>query len=280
MKKTCIFLAFAIFISAILYGTACQREIDTETNLSNNSIESTTSCDSIVRYLNFDTTRKCISKKSHYAEESSVFVYNHNGKGGCTYKTLKLMSEDTKIIQEWFVEYLHSDCINGYTICELDPEGTKYGYFYKWDVELNKKKPEDIPIAKYETNMKHYRLPDSMKAKGFRLPTEKDFNDLYSMYTDPADADYELQFNMFKKDLDFYNYCQKMEGEETLTKRMWIDADVYKHENTEKYGMSVMLPGIGNRDWKMTLYISNNPNELCRIRLMRTLTLEQWEEED
>ena len=133
-------------------------------------------------------------------------------------------------------------------------------------------------IAK-ENGGRYYRIPEDMKVKGFRFPTEKDFNDLYSMYTNPADADLELQFNMFKIDWEFYNYCQKTEGGWHLTKRMWIDPDLYKNENTDEYGMSVMLPGIDSKDWKLTLYTSNNPDELCRIRLMRNITLEQWEEE-
>jgi hypothetical protein len=278
MKKIYKFSAIATFAVAMLCGTACQEEEEVKVSNVCNNTENTSFRDSIIGYINFDTTRKCISKKSHYSEESSVFVYDRNGKTGSTYKTIKLMSKDMKIIQEWFVEYLHSNCVSDYTICGLDPNGSKYGYFYKWKGDLYQMNSEDFMIAKTKSNNRYYRLPENMKVKGFRLPSTKDISQLDSLYTNLADANFELQFNMYDRDFEFTNYC-KSTGE-GLTKRMWVLAGLYANENTDEYGMSVMIPSGDFRDERITLYTSNNPDELCRIRLMRTLTLEQWEEEE
>jgi hypothetical protein len=186
------------------------------------------------------------------------------------------MSDDLKVIQEWFVEYLHSNQVSDYHIGTLDPDGSKYGYLYKWRGSLYQMSTSDFRITKEETGQRYYRLPDNMKVKGFRLPTTKDIEELYSMFTRPEEAESELQFKMYGYDIEFQDYCRTRNVD--LTKGMWVDAGSYANENTELYGMYVCIPTkFGNDD--IRLFTTNNPDVYGRVRLMRTLTLEQWEEE-
>lgn len=271
MKHVIKQFAFVAVCAIMLFcGSSCQKEIESDSDSGVNYEPI------VVGYIDIDTTRKCVSKTSHYAEESSVFVYDINGKDGRTYKTIRLMSDDLKVIQEWFVEYLHSNQVTDYYCCSIDPDGTKYGYFYKWSSDLYQKTSNDFKIAKEATGQRYYFLPDNMKAKGFRLPSTKDIEDLFSMYSRPNDVESELQFNMYGYDIEFDDY--RRSSGMLLSKGMWVEAGLYANENTERYGMSVWIPTTFENP-KVRLVTTNNPDERCRVRLMRTLTLDEWEEE-
>ena len=265
-------ISFAAIVAVMLmFGVSCQKEIESESD-SGDGYETT-----LVGYIDIDTTRKCVSKKSHYAEESSVYVYDKNGRTGRTYKTIRLMSADLKVIQEWFVEYLRSNQLSDYYICSsIDPDGSKYGYFYKWRGDLYQMSSNDLMITKTQTSLRYYRVPDNMKAEGFRLPTPQDLEALYSMFTRPEDAEFELKFGMYGYDIEYDDYLRN--SGMLLSKGMWLNAGLNANENTDRYGMSAWVP-TSYESPRIMLYVSNNPDEYCRVRLMRTLTLDEWEEE-
>ena len=176
MKSNIKKLALVVIEAMMLFfGVACQKEIEPD-EVPIDNYKSV-----VVGSIRLDTTRKCVSKKWHYAEESSVYVYNKDGKTGKTYKTIRLMSEDLRIIQEWMVEYLHNNVVSDCHICSLDPDGDKYGYFYKWRGNLYHKTDTDFKVAKSDCSMRYYHLPAGMIVSGFRIPSTQDLADLLKM---------------------------------------------------------------------------------------------------
>ncbi len=246
-------IAFAAVVAVMLAGmTACEEEEDS-------------SVTEVISQMSDTSVRqgRRLSKSFSFLDTSSVLMMKRNRKEYDAYRTVKVANEDFTILQEWFLDYVHTNCGQWYSTLPGDEAGVKYGYFYEWERNFgtgSRMRSFDNVIFNRKT---------LARENGFHIPTEDDIRNIGLIYSDKS---------LIPNDLELY-----IEGEEELIDRdlrnyidfvtsMWINSN----SANKKKGCGVVVWWPTSQNGKVTYGYTNNPTQKARIRLVRTITPEQW----
>ncbi len=265
----------AILFVMVIFGVSCQTDdverVDTDVVIS--SDDGSVNNGDILRI--FDTISYPISKKLIIMDTSAVYCPNNYKMPPTRYRTLKIRDRKGTVIQEWLLENLRTDLIECHYTWKDDPDGSKYGYFYQWQGELDDMEQDDwdyLMLATPNEKGEH--------KNGFHLPRYTDLEKLKKLVggNGPIRNYLKLVYGgSYDKNSDSGKPCP---GNVAC---IWLD---FRH-NYDIMGIYDGIdpnrkPGCGVlKEWSLDPNTSsrdypNNKALCCNIRLIRDLTLEQW----
>ncbi|MBR4267996.1 MAG: hypothetical protein IKQ46_18330 [Bacteroidales bacterium] len=207
-------------------------------------------------------------------DTSEVYCMN-NYKPPTRYRTLKIRDRKGTVIQEWLLENLRTNLIGCHYTWKDDPDGSKYGYFYQWQGEL-----DDLEQDDWDFMMLATADPKGEHQNGFHLPRYGDLDKLKKLVggNGPIRKYLKLVYgSWYDISKDKNKNCP---GNEAC---IWLD---YRHnydywgkyngiDPNKQNGCGVLKtwsldPNTSSRDY------TNITTLCCNIRLVRDLTPEQW----
>lgn len=277
-----IILLVALIAGIATVFTSCQDDSDELSTAT--TTETTTSVarpsTSEMGLIIPDTAKYPISKAVIPRKYSKVCCYDSDGETYKEYKTLKIKNRAGTIIQEWLYENLRTDMFECYHWSN-DPDGEQYGYFYKWKGDL-----DDLVQADWNYMMFN---PDDdgepVEEKGYHIPNYKDFNNLAEIVGGTANIPKYLNLTYGS---NYYPPLDNGNGAPTNGGAiLWVD---YAHNYTiwdgDYHGVDPnRVAGCGVfKCWPKTIDDDHQPyicytnivNLGCNLRLVRTLTADQW----
>lgn len=213
-----------------------------------------------------------VSKAVIPRKYDTVYCYNSD-LSRTRYRTLKIRNASGTIIQEWLYENLRSDMFESYTWSN-DPDGSRYGYFYKWEGDLFDLGPSDWNFMMTDKN--------ESPVTGFHIPNYTDFNNLAQIVGGTNNIPRYLNLTYGS------NYYPLFDDDRTTPSTggaiLWVD---YHDPTWSSFGNvdPNRVEGCGVfKCWPREITDENRPyvcytniEELgCNLRLVRTLTINQW----
>lgn len=253
MNKKNFLLFAALVIAQTFFFVSCQKD---DLNLDET--------DEIV-YISEDTLssgKGKATKGAFFRKKSSILFVGDDGdlNGGVVYRTLKVKNLKGTVMQEWMLEFLHSGAFNQHRCMSDDSLGTKYGFFYLWETNFGDMSQEELDYMIYNPVTEECET-------GFHIPTEKDIDTFNSIFSDISIVNDLLEMGVFPP-------IEMRQAYENIDLRTYIWVKSNMPTIAEGCGSAMVWPS--KKGQKMAHIISNNPKEQCRVRLMRTLSKEQW----
>lgn len=250
--------AFAL-VGAML--TSCQDE-----DIENIGEDSTQELSIEVKH---PTTKAAVGKKF-----SEVYFLTSDFESFHKYKTIKIRNVKGTICQEWFYEDLHEDWFRPYSFQPSDEDGIIHGYYYPWEGVLN-----NVPQSDWDEMIFN---EDGDNETGFHIPTLSDIHTLSDLFGETSAIRTVLNVAF-----DGTYIPQRPDDWNNFTASFWKDPvdpiwfsafpnfiDPNKQEGCGKFVSWYQ----NNYQYGNYMWI-NNPNNKdlrCNVRLVRTITKQQW----
>ncbi len=206
-----------------------------------------------------------ISKALPRIKNSAVYYLQADGSFR-RYNTKKFMSRDSSVIQEWFVEnFRETDFFSNYVTYPGDTD-TTIGLYYYWQTNFGYLRRGDFDGLIFKTAYES----NSNQANGFNIPTENELTAFGRMLGDDSyiRSRINLGYNFYYTPTFGFGNTQYPPA------NIWVDA---RYDGNKKPGCGVHIQWTNPNDHVYYCY-PNASDVACNVRLMRTLSLAQWEE--
>lgn len=186
------------------------------------------------------------------------------------YKTVKLRNPAGTIIQEWLLEDLKCNAMS-YLTHPDDPTGEQYGYYYQWEGCLK-------GISQSEWNFMFHDANNNPET-GFHIPTSADMDNLGTILGGTENAPRYLQLSY---DGFLYDASRYWTGLAAFWKEPYnpIWTEYNGHDPNQEEGCGILfewyVPGTNEYSDGVWVAYTNIPDLNVNVRMVRTLTLDQW----
>jgi hypothetical protein len=199
-------------------------------------------------------TREVFAEKSYpqkkgpiYQRPGSVVVKNDMGELSIVHSTKKV--KGTNLLQEWLYVDLHSPAFWSYSNQPNDPDGITNGYYYEW-------LPNFGDMTQTDWN-------DYVDESGFHIPTLDDINRLAAALGSTSKIRKFLNLDYDGTSLNYTN------GQAN----MWVQL------NGAYPGCGVIGQWRSSESDNFYYVFTNIPTLGVNVRLVRNITLEQWNQQ-
>lgn len=182
------------------------------------------------------------------------------------HSTIKLKNATKPQIQEWLLEDLRTTMFANYYTYPGDTDGSEHGYFYQWE-------PQVSSMTQSEWDALLYNAEGEPETQ-FHLPTESDMLNLISIV---GNSTLIPQYLKLKYDGTLYN-------DQDTTLYFSHNASFWYNDDVPIEGCGVMCTWYDKyaqlhynyKSDRWNIFCTNIPYLHAHIRLVRTLTTDQW----
>lgn len=268
MNKKYFKIVFAFALVGAMFSSCQDEDIENIGDVNNQEL-SVPDTNNIIR----TSTKSGVGYKF-----SEIYFLSGDGEEFHKYKTIKIRNIQGTICQEWFYEDLHEYWFD-YLCLPDDKDGIVHGYFYPWENNISDVSQSDWDYLIFNSN-----LVDN--ETGFHIPNQSDLYNLGEIVGRKNKSRIRKLLNAKK------NGSLDLRKPESWTENgpcFWynpIDYVWWSNNNGvdpnlvngcgAMVSLTVWLPEQSGWGDGLAICYTNVEELCCNIRLMRTITKEQW----